>query len=208
MPLTDESLSIREIAFRWAGLNSNLWRYRFYIPSEVKDNLRAIASAINNGGLFCSYFDVHEKYRNTPLPYEIYNLLEKVMANAKYPSRFLNAHIFRHRFAKWCQLEQIDLPDFWFSQGWVDETKQTETPAQKLLTGKRLINQQIWDDVVITATNIWSKNRDLTIADVVRQIKALPDLKASVFTADAIRKHIAHLSPNPSKPGRKPKRNS
>ena len=61
-----------------------------------------------------------------------------------------------------------------------------------------------WYPSIIAAQTIWSQDKSLSIADVIRKIKAMPELKASYLTESAIRKHIKHLSPIPGKPGRKP----
>lgn len=52
MPLLDDNLTIWEISFRWAGLDSGSLKYRLYIPTTVKDNIRLLTQAIITNVLF------------------------------------------------------------------------------------------------------------------------------------------------------------
>lgn len=74
-------------------------------------------------------------------------------------------------------------------------------------TGKRASNaQQLWEPVKAVASALWAENASLSKAEVIRRIKRMPHLKASVMTESAIRKNIADLAPaeDADKPGRRP----
>lgn len=74
--------------------------------------------------------------------------------------------------------------------------------------GKRESNaQQLWEPVEAVASALWAENSSLLIADVIRRIKLMRHLKASVLSDSAIRKHIADLAPaeDAGKPGRRRK---
>jgi|GEM_PF-5838936 len=51
MPLISDSLSIWEIAHRWAGLDPD--NYRLKLPLLVKDYARILVDAVLNGEIFC-----------------------------------------------------------------------------------------------------------------------------------------------------------
>jgi len=53
MPLLDDNLSIWKISFRWKGLDPDSLKYRLYIPTAVKDNIRLLTQAIITNVLFC-----------------------------------------------------------------------------------------------------------------------------------------------------------
>lgn len=53
MPLLDDNLSLWNISFRWAGLDPDSIKYRFYIPAAVKDNVRLLTQAIITNVLWC-----------------------------------------------------------------------------------------------------------------------------------------------------------
>jgi hypothetical protein len=226
MPLLDDNLSIWKISFRWVGLDPEALKYRFYIPADVKDNIRLLTQAIITNVLWC------KSLRPDPLLAPDSNI-ERIRADKfydcfarnKYDRDFLKSHtIYRSDFAHWCNRSGIPFPEFWFPAGWVvhelkekdwlteEDTRKLESgiyinekqPIQKP-SGKRVdTDEEVWKPARVAAQTIWSQNKSLTIMDVVKQIKATPVLTASSFSESAIRKHIADLSPTPGKPGRKP----
>lgn len=64
----------------------------------------------------------------------------------------------------------------------------------------------IWEPIRHSAEVLWVQNDQLSIADVISDLKKMPQLKASVLSESAVRKHIADLAPPgiSGKPGRKP----
>lgn len=233
MPLTDDNLSIWKISFRWAGLNPDAFKYRFYIPHESKDNMRLLLDSIIKNVLFCSSLKHKDLYearskndqRNMDLAFEI-------ISDQKYNRDFLHHHyISRSDFAHWCNRESIPYPEFWFPPGWAVHdlnakdwllyhnpelvgtfikienpinSEDTITHNKKSLTS----SESLWSDTVGAAKTIWSQDKNLSIAEVINQIKSMKHLKAASFTHSAIRKHIAKYSPTPGKPGRKPAKKS
>jgi len=226
MPLLDDNLSLWKISFRWAALDPDSLKYRFYIPTAVKDNVRLLTQAIITNVLWCT------SLKPDPLLGPDSDI-DRIKANKfydcfvgnKYDHDFLKSHIiYRSDFAHWCNRSGIPFPDFWFPAGWVvhelkemdllaeEDTRKSEInihqgekqPIQKP-SGKRVdTDDEVWKPARVAAQTIWSQNKSLTIMDVVKQIKATPALTASSFSESAIRKHIADLSPTPGKPGRKP----
>ncbi|HEY9269274.1 MAG TPA: hypothetical protein VIO39_07495 [Methylotenera sp.] len=226
MPLLDDNLTLWKISFRWAGLDPDALKYRFYIPTSVKDNIRLLTQAIITNVLWC------KSLRPDPLLAPDSNI-ERIRADKfydcfarnKYDHDFLKSHtIYRSDFALWCNRLGIPFPEFWFPAGWVvhelnekDWLAETDTrkpentvlvinrePILKL-SGKRVdAKEEVWKPARVAAQTIWDQEKSLTISDVVRRIKSNTALKASSLTESAIRKHIADLSPTPGKPGRKP----
>lgn len=68
-------------------------------------------------------------------------------------------------------------------------------------------NQDLWEPVKAVAAALWAEDKFISIAEVIRRIQKMAHLKASVFTASAIRKQIADIAPENirGKAGRKPK---
>lgn len=52
MPLLDNHLTIWKISFRWAELDPDSLKYRFYIPEAVKDNIRLLLNELMYNTLF------------------------------------------------------------------------------------------------------------------------------------------------------------
>jgi hypothetical protein len=231
MPLLDDNLSIWKISFRWAGLNPDAIKYRFYIPHVVKDNMRFILSEVIGNGLFCRPLQQKTLFaRATPKDEENLTKISHIISDWKYDRRLLkNYSIYRSEFSHWCNRSGIPFPEFWFPTGWtihelnhidllihenpeLKDTFQTAKPFTEITKpkqGKRNdASEDIWKPAKIAAQTIWSQNKAISIAGVVQKIKEMPELKASSLSASAIRKQIAHLSPTPGKPGRKPLKKS
>jgi len=226
MPLLDESLSLWKISFRWAGLDPDAFKYRFYIPVAVKDNIRLILNELMYNTLFCRSLQADEFLsKATERDRDNLDKIIRSISHNKYDQPFLQGHvIYRADFAHWCNRSGIPFPEFWFPAGWViyelhekDRLEGADTrprptsnlgakelPIQKT-RGKRVdADEGIWKPAIIAAQTLWSQDTSLTIAEVVRIIKAMPELKAASFSEVAIRKRIRPLSPFPGKPGRKP----
>lgn len=227
MPLLDDQLSIWKISFRWAGLNPDALKYSFYIPHVVKDNMRFILSEVIGNGLFCRPLQQKTLFaRATPKDEENLTKISHIISDWKYDRTLLkNYSIYRSDFAHWCNRSGIPFPEFWFPTGWtihelnhidllihenpeLKDTFQTVKPLTELTKskqGKRNdASEDIWKPAIVAARTIWSQQKTLAIAVVVKMIKDMPELKASAYSESAIRKRIAHLSPTPGKAGRKP----
>lgn len=226
MPLLDDSLTLREISFRWADLDPDSLIYRFYIPSPVKDNIRLLTHAIITNVLWCKSLRPEKLLGpESDLEKNRANKFYDCQIGRKYHRDFLDSHsIYRADFAHWCNRSGIPFPEFWFPSGWAvhelnerdwladSDTRQSDKSQMSVKSvtdaksaGKRAdSNEDIWKPARVAAQTIWSQDKMLTITAVVKHIKNMPELKASSFTESAIRKHIADLSPVPGKPGRKP----
>ena len=229
MPLLDDNLSIWKISFRWAGLNPDSLKYRLYIPYPVKDNIRVVLHAVMSNNLFCNSLQPKVLNKHATLIDQDYlTKVTNARANYKYDRELLkDSTIYRLDFAHWCKRTGIPFPEFWFPAGWAihelteedwlihenpelkDAFQNSNEPTQLIkLSGKRYDTfEDVWEPLIIAAQTIWSQNKTLLIAEVVRAIKAMPNLKASSFSESAIRKRIAKYSPVPGKPGRKPSKN-
>lgn len=230
MPLVDDNLSIWKISFRWAGLNPDALKYRFYIPLTVKDNMRLLLNAIISNSLFCRGLQPklllqESNYRDA------INItkLHDVISGNKYDRNLMqHYYVWRVDFAHWCNRSGMPFPEFWFPSGWTvhelnhldmlihenPELKDaflisiTKDQALKQISGKRSLTEvDVWNPAITAAQTIWSEKKSLPIAEVVRMIKTMNHLKASAFTESAIRKRIATFSPTPGKAGRKPSKN-
>lgn len=85
---------------------------------------------------------------------------------------------------------------------------QSAKPIKAHGSGKRAKNQEdVWMPARKEAQKLWYEDDSLSISEVIRSIKANPNLKASELTESAIRKKIADLAPENirGKPGRKRK---
>ena len=226
MPLMDDNLSIWKISFRWAGLNPDSLIYRLYIPYAVKDNIRVVLHAIMSNSLFCKSLQpkVLNKH-STPSDQDNLTKVTNARADYKYDRDLLEeSTIYRSDFAHWCNRSGVPFPEFWFPAGWViheltegdwliqenpelkDAFQKNNLPTQPIKqSGKRHDTlEDVWKPLIASAQTIWSQNKTLPIAEVVRMIKLIPELKASAFSESAIRKRIAVYSPIAGKPGRKP----
>lgn len=226
MPLLDDNLSIWKISFRWAGLDPDSLKYRFYIPEAAKDNIRLILNELMYNTLYCNTLIADEFLSSvTQRDRDNLDLIIRSISHNKYDRFFLQDHaIYRADFAHWCNRSGIPYPEFWFPARWVIHELQEkdrligkdnrtltkaylkdEIPPIQNESGKRFdAEESIWKPAKIAAQAIWLQNKDISIAGVIKKIKEMPELKASSFSESAIRKNIAYLSPTPGKPGRKP----
>lgn len=226
MPLLDDNLTIWKIAFRWAGLNPESLPYHFFIPTEAKDNIRLLLNAILTNTLFCPSLKRDEFLENASKA-DKYKLtkISECMSDYRYDRDFLQTRtIYRSDFAHWCNRSGIPYPEFWFPPGWVvhelnEKDRLTDVapryesaaaivnllPATDKSSGKRAeATVNIWKPAETVASALWSEDKTLSIAEVIKRIKSMSHLTAASLSETAIRKHIAHLSPVPGKPGRRP----
>ena len=120
MPLLDDNLSIWKISFRWAGLNPDSLKYRFYIPHNVKDNMRLLLNAIHSNNLFCRglqpkiLFEKSNSRNQNKL-----NKIHEILSDGPYDRNFMLSHsVWRADFAHWCNRNGMPYPEFWFPIGW------------------------------------------------------------------------------------------
>lgn len=227
MPLLDDSLTIWEIGFRWAGLNPENPLYYLYLPLAAKDNFRLLLSAIENQDLYCGGLTTY------PSPYHPEGMLKfhakdvnACIEGERYNRKFLQLiSIQRREFAQWCDNSGIPYPEFWFPSGWLADEPgypaslrkpanapkevKPELPSTAIKPStasiKRDQTKKNWSDLIVVAEALRAKDNSLTIAEAIRQIKSMSHLQAAATTEGAIRKHIAHLwPPEAKKPGRKP----
>lgn len=89
-----------------------------------------------------------------------------------------------------------------------DPSIQAAKPINTSESSKRAKNQRdVWIPARDFVEKMWREDASLSIAEVIRQIKANPDLKASVLGKSVIRKRIVDLAPENirGKSGRKRK---
>src|SRR5450830_860713 len=104
MPLLDDNLTIWKISFRWAGLDPDSLKYRFYIPIAVKDNIRLVLNAVLTNILFCPSLkpDVLLAHA-TARDQDNLDKLRDCIIDKKYDRAFLEGRIiYRSDFAHWC----------------------------------------------------------------------------------------------------------
>lgn len=126
MPLLDDELSIWEIGFRWSGFDPSSLRYRFPIalPLEVKDTVRLVLRAIEDGHLYCCSLPATEQIDSLLVDWhqEQWKILETTLEDGIYDRKFLQFHtILRWEFAQWCDKAGIPFPEFWFPTGWITD---------------------------------------------------------------------------------------
>jgi hypothetical protein len=122
MALLNDSLSVWEIGFRWAGLDpAKSW---LRLPLPVRDHFRNLVDAILQGHLYCDTLALEKWSEGTgddPRSYvrywldDVYDCVRGVHFNRKLLKW---ASIDRWAMHLWCERHQIPLPDFWFPSGW------------------------------------------------------------------------------------------
>lgn len=124
MSVLNDQLSLREVAYRWAGEDPAAWRMR--APLAVKDRIRTLLYAVLHGELYCSTLALEKWSPASSLPPEFFirHYLAKVYAcieGGRCDRRLLDwATIDRWAMRAWCEARNIPLPDFWFPRGWRD----------------------------------------------------------------------------------------
>lgn len=121
MALLADSLSVWEIAFRWAGRNPRDLCLR--IPVDVQDHFRNMMDAILSAELPCESILLEKrKFEDFEKRFSIYFWLDDIYdcIHGHDINRKLMRHaeIGRYDFKLWCERRTIPLPDFWFPPGW------------------------------------------------------------------------------------------
>jgi hypothetical protein len=226
MPLLDKSISIWDIALRWAGRNPKNPIYYLYIPLAAKDNIRLVLGAIGDQELYCADLSAR---RTIHFPQGTLALhvteFDDCLDDYSYSRKFLKQiHVFRWEFARWCDEAGIPFPEFWFPKDWLaDEpgypvslrrpeiTGEDSPPIASIPTninkhadGKRADTYKNWNELIAAAKALRLENASLSIAEVIRKIRKMSHLKAAANSEGTIRKKIAHLWPDEKRmPGRK-----
>lgn len=122
MPLLAGSLSVWEIAHRWAGYDPDSFRFRH--PLLVKDYFKLLLDAILDGQLFCETLTLAKRPTDSKADpkYYIRSHLDDINAGiwgGRYNRKLLKwASIQRDDFQEWCEALSIPLPEFWCPSGW------------------------------------------------------------------------------------------
>lgn len=122
MPTLSNSLSVWDIAHRWAGYDPDTFRLR--LPLLVKDYARLLFNEILEGNLFCETLIQVKRPSNSKADphYYIRSHLDDInmcIWGKRYKRSLLRwAEVPRHEFEDWCGRYSIPLPEFWFPPGW------------------------------------------------------------------------------------------
>ncbi len=121
MALTSDSLSIWEIAFRWAELNPR--RIWLQIPLQAQDHFRNLMDAILSAELLCESIELEKRhFEPDEKEFSVYYWIDDIYAciHGHHFNRKLLRHasIARYDFKLWCERRNIPLPEFWFPPGW------------------------------------------------------------------------------------------
>lgn len=136
MALITDSLSVWDIAFRWAGLDPD--RLYFGLPLLVKDNFRVLMQAILEGEILCETLTLAKRPFDSKADQDYYirtysDDVYACIGGYKYNRKLLKwAVIDRHSFREWCEIRTIPLPEFWFPPGWADDYEMPEGGSQAL----------------------------------------------------------------------------
>lgn len=83
----------------------------------------------------------------------------------------------------------------------------TKPETKPKTEGKRAAATATWLKIEAAATAMWATEPALSIADMARRLKMIPDLGAKAYSEETLRKRIRHLAPEGIRgnSGRKPK---
>lgn len=223
MALLNETLSVWEIAFRWANLDPGRRWWR--IPLLVRDNFRIILDAIWAEHLECWNISNQKRRPSDDTPPEFFirthiDAIEDCVEGKRYPRTLLQFFsVERWAFLTWCQRRNIPLPEFWFPAGWKLEYQwpdgEDEAPLdssepieeQRIRLDKRhrclMACQQI-------ALAIWAKEPRLTIKEVANRHEVQELGGGGEYEIETVQEWIGAVDPrDPAKKrGRKRKNNS
>ena len=226
MPLLSDELSVREIAFRWAGHDPA----RFWIrtPLPVKDHFRNLMSAILRGRLDCSTLSL-EKWNpteaNNPPEFFIRHYIDEVydcISGRRFDRILLDwATVHRWAMQQWCERQGIPLPEFWFPPGWkieqdlpyFDEDEAIPAnPTEAVVERKQRIDKRHRAEMASqqVASVIWAREPDLTIKEVACRKEVQELAGGDGYELETVQQWIRDFDPRDSKMkrGRKRKNNS
>lgn len=122
MPVLSNSLSVWDIAHRWAGYDPDTFRLR--LPLLVKDYSRLLFNEILEGHLFCETLILAKRPSDSKADPSYYirshrDDIDLCIWGKRYKRSLMKwAEIPRHEFEDWCGRYSIPLPEFWFPPGW------------------------------------------------------------------------------------------
>jgi hypothetical protein len=176
MPLTNDFLSVWELAHRLAG-SDPYKQYWFGLPHPVKDNVRLLFSEVLDYRLTSSLIidkrpevsDIPDEYFIRPHLDLIYSCIE----GKSFPKRLLKfVQIDLLDFHDWCERTDRDPPAFWPLTRYLSDEGLSEQsdPRPPKSSGSR--NQGIRAKCRQRASAIWDENPALRIAQVAREIQS------------------------------------
>lgn len=121
MALLSDSLTVWEIAFRWAGRDPRtLW---LRIPLNVQDHVRNMMDAILSAELPCESITLEKRpFEPDEKKFSVYHWIDDIYLciwGHHFNRKLLrHASIDRYDFMLWCERRNIPLPEFWFPPGW------------------------------------------------------------------------------------------
>lgn len=220
MALLNETLSVWEISFRWAGLDPDRpwWR----IPLPVRDYFRTLVNEIWHSHLECENISMLKRRPGDDMPPEFFirthlDTIEDCVYGKRYSRPFLRfAHIDRWALNIWCERRKIPLPEFWFPPGWnleyewPDDDPDVETPNpeetkedQSVRLDKRHRVQMACQQI---ALSIWAKEAKLTIKEVANRREVQELGGGSEYEIETVHEWIGAVDPRDPTKKRGPKR--
>lgn len=136
MPVISESLSVWEIAHRWANYDPDIFRFR--LPLLVKDYSRLLFEAIINGDVYCETLTLAKLPSGSKADPKFYIRSHLDAVNfcrwgVRYDRKILKwATISRDDFEEWCEGFSMPLPEFWFPTGWNRDFERPEFGGRAL----------------------------------------------------------------------------
>jgi hypothetical protein len=223
MALLNDELTLWEIGFRWAGLDSNRRWWR--IPLPVRDNFRVLVDAISNAQLECVNISNERREEHADALPEFFirthlSAIEDCVSGNRYPRSFLQfARLERLAFQGWCQRRNIPLPEFWFPTGWnIDYQWPDADDSAPAKSSESLEEHHVrldkWHRIQMAcqqvALFIWHKQPKLTIKEVALRREIQEQAGGSEAELETVEGWLGKVDPrNPAKKrGPKRKNNS
>lgn len=210
MALLSDSLTVWEIAHRWAGFDPVAMRIR--IPLQVRDWSRTLIDAILNAEIDSTTLQIRKwkpEDGADSQKYFIRHHIDEVYAciwGKKFSRPLLKqASIDRFELKLWCEAHSVPLPEFWFPPGWglsyewqtrdaaLDDEGDANVSGQagtaaRPSTLSRIACQQI-------AQSVWREEPSTTIADMVKHQVIQQYGGAAVYSATTVREWLSAVAP-------------
>ena len=208
MPLLSETLSVWEVAHRWAGLDPSAIRLR--LPLAARDNFRILIDAILNGEIDSLTLQLRkwspadgEDERKYFVRYYMDDVYACIWGKKFNRTMLRQATIHRHEMKRWCERHSIPLPEFWFPPGWgygydwhsedlevelAQDSQDASGEAIRPSTMAKIACQQI-------AQALWKEQPNMTIADMVKHSAIQQYGGAAVYTPATVRVWLSATAP-------------